>query len=92
MKLNNLRQNLSKMGSAVIAFSGGVDSSVLVKVAFDVLGDRCLAVIGSSETYPKAELEEAEQIAQKIGVNYLVIATEELKNECLALGRTYHAN
>ena len=80
-KLNNLRQNLSKMDSAVIAFSGGVDSSLLVKVAFDVLGDRCLAVIATSETYTKTELEEAEQFAQKVGVNYLVIATEELKNE-----------
>ena len=79
-KLNNLRQSLSKMESAVIAFSGGVDSSLLVKVAFDVLGDRCLAVIGTSETYTKAELAEAEQFAQKMGVNYLVIATEELKN------------
>lgn len=80
-KLNNLCQNLSNMGSAVIAFSGGVDSSLLVKVAFDVLGDRCLAVIATSETYTKTELEEAEQFAQKVGVNYLVIATEELKNE-----------
>ncbi|HWQ41096.1 MAG TPA: ATP-dependent sacrificial sulfur transferase LarE [Desulfosporosinus sp.] len=80
-KLYNLRQNLSNIGSALIAFSGGVDSSLLVQVAFDVLGDRCLAVIATSETYPKAELEEAEQLAQKIGVNYLVIATEELKNE-----------
>lgn len=79
-KLINLRQNLSKMDSAVIAFSGGVDSSLLVKVAFDVLGDRCLAVIATSETYTKEELEEAEQFAQKV-VNYLVIATEELKNE-----------
>jgi uncharacterized protein len=80
-KLNNLRQNLTKLDSAVIAFSGGVDSGLLVKVAFDVLGDRCLAVIATSETYTKAELEEAEQFAQKVGVNYLVIATEELKNE-----------
>jgi uncharacterized protein len=60
-KLINLRQNLSNMDSAVIAFSGGEDSSLLVKVAFDVLGDRCLAVIATSETYTKAELEEAEQ-------------------------------
>lgn len=80
-KLNNLRQNLSNMDSAVIAFSGGVDSGLLVRVAFDILGDRCLAVIATSETYNKAELEEAEQFAQKIGVNYLVITTEELKNE-----------
>jgi uncharacterized protein len=80
-KLNRLRQNLSNMKSAVIAFSGGVDSSLLVKVAFDVLGNRCLAVIGTSETYTKTELKEAEQLAQKVGVNYLVIATEELKNE-----------
>ena len=80
-KLKNLRRNLFQLDSAVIAFSGGVDSSLLVKVAFDILAEQCLAVIGSSETYPQAELEEAVQIAREVGVNYLVISTEELKNE-----------
>ncbi len=80
-KLKNLRRNLFQLDSAVIAFSGGVDSSLLVKVAFDVLAKQCLAVIGSSETNPQAELKEAVQIAQEIGVNYFVLATEELRNE-----------
>jgi uncharacterized protein len=79
-KLKNLRRNLFQLDSAVIAFSGGVDSSLLVKLAFDVLAEQCLAVIGSSDTYPQAELEEAVRIAQEVGINYLVINTEELKD------------
>jgi uncharacterized protein len=76
-KLENLNKKLKKMGSVVIAFSGGVDSSFLVKVAYDLLGEKVVAVTATSSTYPKAELQEAERIAKLIGVRHIVIDSEE---------------
>lgn len=69
------------MGGAVIAFSGGVDSTFLVKVAKDTLGRKnVLAVTAASETFPKSELKDAKRMAESIGVNHIVIRTKELKN------------
>lgn len=79
-KYNRLRQILSEMENVVIGFSGGVDSTLLLKVATDVLGDNALAVIGKSETYPVREYEEAEGFAKSIGANYYVVYTEETDN------------
>ncbi len=79
-KYNRLRQILSEMENVVIGFSGGVDSTLLLKVATDVLGDKALAVIGKSETYPVREYEEAETFAKSIGASYFVVYTEETDN------------
>lgn len=65
------------MGSVAIGYSGGVDSSLLLKAAVDVLGTNALAMIGRSATYPTKEFEEAVSLAGKIGARHVVVATEE---------------
>ena len=80
-KLEALKGLLSEMGSMLIAYSGGVDSTFLLKVASSILGDKVLAVTASSETYPSGELEEAEKNAKMLGVKHVIINTNELDNE-----------
>lgn len=80
-KLNVLREQIRKLESAVVAFSGGVDSTFVLKVAHDVLGDRVVAVTALSESLPGGEFEEAEQLAAKIGARQVVIRTFELQDE-----------
>ncbi len=71
---------LKNLESVVIGFSGGVDSTLLLKVAVDTLGKNALAVIGKSETYPLREYKEAEEFARSIGANYVIVYTEETDN------------
>jgi len=79
-KLDRLKNILSEMRKVLVAFSGGVDSSFLLKVARDVLGEDVFAVIASSETYPEKEREEAIRLARELSVRYEVIQTKELEN------------
>lgn len=79
-KLENLQNLLRDFGSVVIGYSGGVDSTFLAKVATDVLGEMALSVSAISESYPKAEQKEAEEIAQELGLNYLSVKTSETGN------------
>jgi len=79
--MNRLKEILLHMQSALIAYSGGVDSSFLLRVASDVLGNQVVAVTARSETYPTTELEEAKRIAKKLHVKHVIIKTDELRNK-----------
>ena len=79
-KLKNLKRILRELKTVVIAYSGGLDSTFLLKTAVDALGKKnVLAVTARSETYPASEHREAVSIAKKIGARHMTIDTEELK-------------
>ncbi|HYE84448.1 MAG TPA: ATP-dependent sacrificial sulfur transferase LarE [Clostridia bacterium] len=78
-KLENLRKIIRSTDGAVVAFSGGVDSTFLLKVAAEVLGEDVIAVTANSETYPKRELEESKLFAKAQGIKHIVIETLELE-------------
>jgi pyridinium-3,5-biscarboxylic acid mononucleotide sulfurtransferase len=80
-KLELLRAILRELDRVLVAYSGGVDSAFLLKVAVDTLGDRVLAVTARSDSYAEGELEDAKRVATEIGAQHLVVDTHEMENE-----------
>ncbi len=79
-KLKHLKSIIRDCNSAVIAFSGGVDSSLVCAVAHEVLGERTVAVTAISQTYPHGEVEWAKKAAEHIGIRHMTIITNELED------------
>lgn len=77
-KITKLSTIIKSYKSAVIAFSGGVDSTFLAKVAKDILQDKVLLVTATSLTYPLYELEEAKELAKRLGMKHRIVKSEEI--------------
>jgi uncharacterized protein len=80
-KLVVLQRYLQELQSIIVAYSGGIDSALLLKIAGDVLGDRVLAITADSPSVPRQELQEAREFAARVGVRHLIVATEEFDQE-----------
>ena len=80
-KLEYLRGIIKEKDSVMIAFSGGIDSSLVAKIAYEVLGKKALAVTLTSDTFSKRELESAKIIAKEIGISHKIIESSELGND-----------
>lgn len=80
-KWDRLRTLLRGIKCAVLAYSGGVDSSLLLRATAEVMGHRLIAVTAVSETYPPGELEAAKEFARTLGVTHRILRTQELSSE-----------
>ncbi|QLG49931.1 ATP-dependent sacrificial sulfur transferase LarE [Natrinema halophilum] len=92
-KLKAARDDLAARDGVVIAFSGGVDSSVVAALAHDALGEDAVACTAKSETLPEAELEDARRVAEEIGIRHEIVSFSELESDAFVENddeRCYH--
>ncbi len=92
-KLSAVREDLAQRDGVLIAFSGGVDSSVVAALAHDALGEDAVACTARSETLPEAELADARQVAQEIGIRHDIVEFSELDSDAFVENddqRCYH--
>jgi uncharacterized protein (TIGR00268 family) len=92
-RLDRARADLADTGGVLVAFSGGVDSSVVAAIAEDALGDDAVACTAKSETLPAAELDDARRVAEEIGIRHDVVSFSELESEAFVENdddRCYH--
>jgi uncharacterized protein len=76
-KFQRLLDTVRDMGTVAVAFSGGIDSTVVALAAREALGDRAVAVTADSPSVPRAEVDEARRLAEEIGIRHLVVQTDE---------------
>jgi uncharacterized protein len=77
-KLARLRETVAALPSALVAFSGGVDSAFLLRVTHDALGERCTALTTVSATTPAADRDDARRLTAEMGIAHVVVDTDEL--------------
>jgi pyridinium-3,5-biscarboxylic acid mononucleotide sulfurtransferase len=92
-KLHRMQALLKAMNSVVVAFSGGIDSTLVLKVAHDALGDQAIGVTAVSPTFPDIELDVSRRLATEIGVRHIMLPTDQLQIEDFVrndANRCYH--
>jgi uncharacterized protein len=92
-KIKTLKEKIRKKKKILIAFSGGVDSAVVAKLAYDALGKTAFAITIDAETFSKNELKIAKKVAKEIGIKHRIIKHSELSNPKIAknpVDRCYH--
>src|SRR5436190_16780589 len=83
-RLKTAREIVRGLGSVLVAYSGGVDSTLLLKLAMDELGDRAVAVLASSPAYPETEQQEARDLARSLGARLVEVTTSEVELDAYA--------